>query len=181
MPPGPRRVEPAAVAKSRPDVIIVLGASTSPLGGPTPTLRRRVEKGVRTFEESGARALLLTGGPAGRRPAEAEVMRDLACSAGAPKDKILIEIEASTTFENARRSAEIMRLHGWTRAVVVTDALHIPRALLAFYGVGVRATGRGARIAWRVGPFRTPFHYMAYELAGIILYATRIILRRLPD
>ena len=164
-----------------PDVVIVLGASTSPAGGPTPTLRRRVVKGVRIFEETGARALLLTGGPAGRRPAEAEVMRDLARLAGVPEDRILIETEASTTFENARRSADIMRRHGWTRAVVVTDALHIPRALLAFRGVGVRATGRGARIAWRAGPFRTPFHYLAYEIAGIALYATRIILRRLPD
>ncbi len=167
--------------RHQPDVVIVLGASTSPAGGPTPTLRRRVDKGVRTLEETGAEALLLTGGPAGRRPAEAEVMRDLARLAGAPEDRILIETEASTTFENARRSADIMRRHGWTRAVVVTDAVHIPRALLAFRGVGVRATGRGARIAWRVGPFRTPFHYLIYEIAGIALYAIRIITRRLPD
>ena len=107
--------------------------------GPTPTLRRRVVKGVRTFEKTGAVALLLTGGPAGRRPAEAEVMRDLARLAGTPEDRILIETQASTTFQNARRSADIMRRHGWTRAVVVTDAMHIPRALLAFRGVGIRA------------------------------------------
>ena len=167
--------------RHQPDVVIVLGASTSPAGGPTPTLRRRVDKGVRTLEETGAEALLLTGGPAGRRPAEAEVMRDLARLAGVPEDRILIETEASTTFENARRSADIMRRHGWTRAVVVTDAMHIPRALLAFRGVGVRATGRGARIPWRVGPFRTPFHYLIYEIAGIALYAIRIITRRVPD
>ena len=167
--------------RHQPDVVIVLGASTSPAGGPTPTLRRRVDKGVRTLEETGAEALLLTGGPAGRRPAEAEVMRDLARLAGVPEDRILIETEASTTFENARRSADIMRRHGWTRAVVVTDAMHIPRALLAFRGVGVRATGRGVRIAWRVGPFRTPFHYLIYEIAGIALYAIRIITRRVPD
>ena len=167
--------------RHQPDVVIVLGASTSPAGGPTPTLRRRVDKGVRTLEETGAEALLLTGGPAGRRPAEAEVMRDLSRLAGVPEDRILIETEASTTFENARRSADIMRRHGWTRAVVVTDAMHIPRALLAFRGVGVRATGRGAQIAWRVGPFRTPFHYLIYEIAGIALYAIRIIARRVPD
>lgn len=175
------RFEPPTVVRSRPDIVIVLGAATTQAGGPTPTLRRRVAKGVRTFEKTGAEMLLMTGGPAGRRPAEAEIMRDLARDAGVPEDRILVEIEASTTFENARRSADIMRRHGWTRAVVVTDALHIPRALLAFWGVGVRATGRGARIAWRVGPFRTPFHYLAYEMAGIALYATRIILRRLPE
>ena len=144
-------------------------------------MRRRVVKGVRTFEKTGAVALLLTGGPAGRRPAEAEVMRDLARLAGTPEDRILIETQASTTFQNTRRSADIMRRHGWTRAVVVTDAMHIPRALLAFRGVGFRATGRGARLAWRIGPFRTPFHYLAYEIAGIALYAARIIFRRVPD
>ncbi len=108
-------------------------------------------------------------------------MRDLARLAGASEDRILIETEASTTFESARRSADIMRRRGWTRAVVVTDAMHIPRALLAFRGVGVRATGRGARIAWRVGRFRTPFHYLVYEIAGFAWYAARIVLRRLPD
>jgi len=164
-----------------PDVVVVLGASTSPAGGPTPTLKRRVDKGVQTLEETGAKILLLTGGPANKRPAEAEVMREIARRAGVQEDRILIEIEASTTFENARRSADIMRQRGWTRAIVVTDALHIPRALLAFRGVGIRAAGRGARMAWRVGPFRTPFHYLAYELAGIALYAMRIILRRLPE
>ncbi len=169
------------MARPRPDVVIVLGASISPAGGPTPTLRRRVAKGVDTFEKTGAGALLLSGGPAGRKPAEAEIMRDLARLAGVPEDRIQVETEASTTFENARRSADIMRRHGWTRAVVVTDAMHIPRALLAFRGVGVRATGRGARIVWRVGRFRTPFHYFIYEFAGIALYATRIILRRLPN
>jgi uncharacterized SAM-binding protein YcdF (DUF218 family) len=169
------------MARRPPDVVIVLGASVSPSGGPTATLRCRVAKGVRTFEETGAEALLLTGGPAGRKPAEAEVMHDLARHAGVPEDRILIETEASSTFENARRSADIMRRHGWTRAVVVTDALHIPRALLAFLGTGVRVTGRGARLAWRVGPFRTPFHYLVYEIAGFAWYAVRIILRRVPD
>ncbi len=169
------------MARPRPDVVIVLGASTSPAGGPTPTLRRRVVKGVRTFEETGAEALLMTGGPAGSRPAEAEVMRDLARLAGAPEERIFVETEARSTFENARRSADIMRLHGWTRAVVVTDAMHLPRALLAFRGVGIRATGRGARMVWRVGRFRTPFHYLAYEIAGIAWYAARIMLRRVPD
>ncbi len=164
-----------------PDVVIVLGASTSSSGGPTPTLRRRVVKGVRIFENTGAGALLMTGGPAGRTPAESEVMRDLARLAGAPKDRIFVETESRSTFENARRAADIMRLHGWTRAVVVTDTLHIPRALLAFRGVGVRATGRGARIVWRGGPFRSPFHYLAYEIAGFVWYAARIILRRVPD
>ncbi len=169
------------MAKPRPDVVIVLGASTSPSGGPTPTLRRRVVKGVRTFEETGARALLMTGGPAGSRPAEAEVMRDLARLAGAPEDRIFVETEARSTFENARRSAAVMRRHGWTRAVVVTDALHVPRALLAFRGAGVRAAGRGARMVWRGGPFRTPFHYLVYEIAGFVWYAARIVVGRMPD
>ncbi len=169
------------MARPRPEVVIVLGASTSPAGGPTPTLRRRVVKGVRTFEEMGAEALLMTGGPAGSRPTEAEVMRDLARLAGAPEDRIFVETEARSTFENARRAADIMRRHGWTRAVVITDAMHLPRALLAFRGAGVRATGRAARVVWRGGPFRTPLHYLGYEIAGFIWYAARIVTGRMPD
>jgi uncharacterized SAM-binding protein YcdF (DUF218 family) len=169
------------VPRPPPDVVIVLGAATTQTGGPSATLRRRVAKGIEIFETSGAEKLLMTGGPAGKRPAEAEVMRDLALGAGVPAHRILIETASSTTFESARRTADIMESRGWSRAIVVSDAIHIPRSLLAFRAVGVRAAGRGAPVVWRVGRFRTPFHYMGYELAGIALYATRIIFRRLPD
>ena len=162
-------------------MVIVLGSAISASGGPTPTLRRRVVMGVRTFEKTGAGVLLMSGGPAGRSPAESEVMRDLARLAGAPAASIFVETESSSTFENARRSADLMRLHGWRRAIVVTDAIHVPRALLAFLGSGIRARARGARIVWRAGPFRTPFHYVAYEIAGLAWYAALIAIRRVPD
>ena len=106
-------------------MVIVLGSAISASGGPTPTLRRRVVMGVRTFEKTGAGALLMSGGPAGRSPAESEVMRDLARLAGAPAASIFVETESSSTFENARRSADLMRRHGWRRAIVVTDAIHV--------------------------------------------------------
>lgn len=49
-----------------------------------------------------------------------------------------IESKARNTHENALFSARILRDAGITRAYLVTHAWHMPRAILAFQGMGVR-------------------------------------------
>lgn len=166
------------MARRKFDVVVVLGAGLTPSGRASPTMRRRVLRGVEVLNRTGAGALLLTGGPAGRKISEAHVMRELALDAGVPPDCIVIEPNASNTLENAERSARIMEQRGWSSPVVVSDRVHLPRALLAFRGAGVRAAGAGVRSGWRGGPFRTKLHYMIYEMAGFVWYVALITARR---
>ncbi|HGG60019.1 MAG TPA: YdcF family protein [Gammaproteobacteria bacterium] len=46
--------------------------------------------------------------------------------------RVLIEDQSTTTFENARYIADLMRRHGFKKAVLVTHAWHMPRAVDAF-------------------------------------------------
>lgn len=163
-----------------PDAVIVLGASVRADGRPSPALRRRVRRGVEVFRRSGAKAIIMTGGPAGAQPSEATVMRLLALAAGVPDTRILVEADSSTTLENAVRSAALMRRNGWRRAIVVSDRVHLPRGLISFLGTGIGVLGHGIARAWRSNPFPTAAHYLVYEAAALGWYLVLLALGRGP-
>lgn len=125
------------------DAVVVLGAAMAAPNVPGPALVRRLEHGVRVFFSHNARHLLVTGGVVGPPPAEAEAMRSLARARGVPDDCILVEDRARNTFENALYSGRILRQHGLTRVVVVTDGFHLPRALYVFRRLGLQVAGDG--------------------------------------
>lgn len=138
----------------RPDVIVVLGAALLPGGRASLPLRRRVRHAARLFHLGRAPYLLVTGGTVGGLPSEARVMRDLALEYGVPEERVVVEDQAANTFENAAYCGDVMALRGWRRALVVTDAFHLPRALFLFRLLGIPASGDGVRDrlgepAWR--------------------------------
>ena len=164
------------------DVIVVLGAAVGAGGGPSAALRRRVAEGVRRLEAGAAPVLLLSGGKGGAKgggwPSEAEVMRDLALAAGvaagAPEGRLVLETESRSTLENARCSARIMRARGWARALVVTDAVHLPRALMAFRALGIEAKGAAVMGGARDEPVWTWPVHLAREALAFLWYAALI-------
>ncbi len=177
-------------SKERFDVIVVLGAAVGIGGGPSAALRRRVAEGVRHFEAGAAPVLLLSGGKGGGTgggvPAEAEVMRNLALAAGVAsgvaagvaEERLVLETESRSTLENARRSARIMRARGWTKALVVTDAVHLPRALMAFRALGIEAKGAAVMGGARDEPLWTWPYHLAREALAFLWYAALIAARR---
>ena len=164
------------------DVIVVLGAAVGAGGGPSAALRRRVAEGVRCLEAGAAPVLLLSGGKGGGKggggPSEAEVMRDLALAAGvaagAPEGRLVLETESRSTLENARCSARIMRARGWTKALVVTDAVHLPRALMAFRALGIEAKGAAVMGGVRDEPVWTWPVHLVREALAFLWYAALI-------
>ncbi len=178
--------------KERFDVIVVLGAAVAVGGGPSAALRRRVAEGVRRLEAGAAPVLLLSGGKGGGPgdvkvggvPAEAEVMRDLALAAGVAagvvEARLVLETDSRSTLENARCSARIMRARGWTKALVVTDAVHLPRALMAFRALGIDA--KGAAVMGMGGARDQPLWtwpvHLAREALALLWYAALIAARR---
>ncbi len=176
------------------DVIVVLGAAVGVGGGPSAALRRRVAEGVRRLEAGAAPVLLLSGGKGGGtgggtgggRPSEAEVMRDLALAprvaagvaAGVAEARLVLETESRSTLENARCSARIMRARGWTKALVVTDAVHLPRALMAFRALGIEAKGAAVAGGARDQPVWTWPVHLAREAFAFLWYAALIAASR---
>jgi uncharacterized SAM-binding protein YcdF (DUF218 family) len=149
------------------DVIVVLG-------GPEDAMKRRTAHGVSLFKAGMAERILLSGGGGRRRP-EAETMRDLALAAKVPPAHLVLELDSLSTLENAIHSARIMRAEDWRTALVVTDSLHLPRALLAFRVAGVRASGSATAWPWREALLSDWFKYAFYETVGLGWYLLLIL------
>jgi uncharacterized SAM-binding protein YcdF (DUF218 family) len=119
--------------------------------------------------------LLLTGGLGKHPPAEAYVMRQLALAAGAVEARILVEDQATSTFESAVYCARILRQHGWSTALVVTDRYHLPRAVLTFRGLGVQAYGSAAPADAVALPRRRWWYTRCREAPACVWYMARIL------
>ncbi len=106
-------------------------------------------------------------------------MAALAIGAGVPRDRILVEDRAATTYDSARRCAAMLRRHGWSRAILVSDAFHLRRCAFAFRGFGLEvavsaAGGRRIDSSWRLRAY-----HACRERAGIAWYAVRLTAARL--
>jgi uncharacterized SAM-binding protein YcdF (DUF218 family) len=99
--------------------------------------------GVKLHQKAPHCPILVTGGhPDGTPPGPplAEVMRDFLKEQGVPEDKIWLETESTTTYENAALSSALLQKQNVRRIVLVTDAEHMYRASLCFQKQGMEVT-----------------------------------------
>jgi uncharacterized SAM-binding protein YcdF (DUF218 family) len=115
------------------DAIVVLGCRAQA------ALKRRVGRGVELFRQAAAPLLVLSGGGAGP-VAEAEIMRRAARVCGVPEEALLIETGSRNTFENARETARLLGARGLRSVLLVSDRMHLPRAIILFRLSGLRVT-----------------------------------------
>ncbi|WP_437279899.1 YdcF family protein [Sorangium sp. So ce375] len=93
---------------------------------------------VRVYREYGFGHVIISGKDVLRPPDElAGAMADLLVELGVPRKKIILEIEARDTRENALNSARIARELSADAVVVVTSALHMPRSIRMFERAGL--------------------------------------------
>ena len=116
------------------DAIVVLGCR------PSTALTRRLDRGLKLFQEEAASLLVLSGGGAGP-VTEAEIMRHEALARGVPQAAVLIEAGSHNTFENARETERLLRSRGLRSVLLVSDRIHLPRATILFRLVGLRVAG----------------------------------------
>lgn len=112
------------------DAIIVLGAAAYDKR-PSPVFEERLRHGIALYQRGYAPVLIFTGGFGGRgaRFAESQVGRYYAKRAGVPEAAILIETVSRNTRGNLGEAARLMRERGLSTAIVVSDPLHMSRAL----------------------------------------------------
>lgn len=137
---------PLAVNETPPaDVAIVLGGAVGGAVSPRKNLdlgdaSDRVYHAYELFKAGKVRAILVSGGnlpwSSGAEP-EAETIRRLLTSWGVPNDAIFTEGSSRTTAENAREVAAAWPSLGYSSALLVTSAAHMPRALASFKKAGV--------------------------------------------
>lgn len=70
----------------------------------------------------------------------ARLMADELTVRGVPRESIILEPESLSTHENAVRVVKILRDLGARRVLLVTDSVHMPRAVLCFRKQGIEVT-----------------------------------------
>jgi uncharacterized SAM-binding protein YcdF (DUF218 family) len=125
--------------------LLVLSAGMDPDEFGEPAMERLSEDAVercfgaaRIYREHGFGRVVVSGRLGTGAPAElASGMADLLATLGVPRDKIVLETESLDTRENALYSARLARTLPVDTVVVVTSALHMPRALRMFERAGL--------------------------------------------
>lgn len=126
------------------DVAILLGGALSPPDSEAGLFELheasdRVVQAARLYRAGKAPRILIAGGNVfgGDGISEASAIADFLVFMGVGRDDIILESESRNTRENAVNSAAIWRSQGFGTGLLVTSAMHMPRALAAFRKVGM--------------------------------------------
>ena len=112
------------------DVIIVLGAAATD-EGVSPVYRERLNHGIQLYRDGRAKKLILTGGIAeGNTLSDAAIARNYAVEQGVRRIDIFTEETSTITEENLENAREIMKARDMKTALIVSDPLHMKRAML---------------------------------------------------
>ncbi|WP_035993061.1 YdcF family protein [Leptolyngbya sp. KIOST-1] len=130
------------------EAIVVLGGAIRAQFPPRPWIEvaeegDRVLHGARLYLAGKAPLLVFSGGRItwgqGQGRSEAEDMAELAEAMGVPPSAMLLEPNSLNTFENAVYTQVLLADRGIERILLVTSAMHMPRALAIFRNLGFEA------------------------------------------
>jgi len=137
--------DPSRNFPENPAAIVVLGAgvherephlpATVRLG--STSLARAIE-GIRLARTYPKALLIFTGGRITNGPASSQAMADLARDFGIPDTRIVAFTSPASTAEEAQRTAEDLEPNA--DILLVTSALHLPRAAALFEREGLKVT-----------------------------------------
>ncbi|MGX5729409.1 YdcF family protein [Pseudoxanthomonas beigongshangi] len=146
------------------DAIIVLGAAAYD-AKPSPVFEERIRHGIDLYKRGMAKTLIFTGGygGSGARFSESQVGRRYAIRQGVPARAILIESVSRNTHENLRQAAALMQTHDLHKAIVVSDPLHMARALRISHELGIDALGSPTPTS-RFRSFTTRWRFLLAEV-----------------
>ncbi len=93
------------------------------------------------YREGRVGTILMSGSAQPSGYNEPEAMRRLALSLGVPEDALEVDVGGTRTYATCLRAKE---LFGIDNALLVSQAFHLPRALLTCEGLGLQASGVAA-------------------------------------
>lgn len=163
--------------KCRADVAVILGAAAYN-GEVSPVYRERINHGITLYEEGYVDRLIVTGGTADQgEESDASAAKKYLLSRGIPEEAVLMEDQSSITQENLENSKAIMEENGYETAIIVSDPLHMKRAMLLAEDAGITAysspTPSTRYISLRTKiPFlaRETFYYIGYKWYRIFFH-----------
>ncbi|MCI0468441.1 MAG: YdcF family protein [Nitrospirae bacterium] len=146
------------------DVIILLGGGIydnapdlSGVGSPTGEMLLRIVTAARLQKVLNLPIIAASGKPDKHRKAEGPIVRRFLVDIGVPLEKVILEEKSRDTIENARQSKAICDRRGYKKAIVVTSAYHMKRAVISFEKAGLEIqpmpagfrTGEAIKYSWK--------------------------------
>lgn len=121
-------------------VALVLGAEVYADGQPSRYLRARLDVAYQLFTAGKVKAILVSGDNSTRHYNETDGMRDYLIGKGIPAKKVVGDHAGFDTYDSCVRARQIF---GVSRAIVVSQTYHLPRALATCRAIGIEAWGVG--------------------------------------
>lgn len=121
------------------DAAIVLGAA---VWGeePSPVFRERINHAINLYKNGYVKTIIFTGGVGeSHEPAEAIVGKKYALAQQVKAGDIFTETQSRTTHQNLKNALEVAKTHQLTKFLIVSDPLHMKRAVLMARGLGMDA------------------------------------------
>lgn len=156
------------------DVAIVLGASIVQ-NKPSAVFAQRIHHAINLYKQQKVKYLIFTGGTsADNLLSESEVAKTYAIQKGVLGNSIFIEKTSTITYENLIEAQKIMRKNNLNTALVVSDPLHMKRAMTMAHDLNLNAAPAPTsssmyRTLKTQLPFlaREVFFYSAYKIASL--------------
>jgi len=114
------------------DAVVVFGGGMGESGLAGGGYQERVQRAIELYRAGHASRLLFASGYMSAFP-EAEVMRDLAIDEGVPSDAIVVDTDATNTYDGVVSSHAIAKARGWRRVLLVSSPYHMRRAVLTWH------------------------------------------------
>ena len=153
------------------DAVIVLGAGADVSGQVSPVFAQRLNHGVWLYQHGYGKKLILTGGVGqGGVRSDASAAKDYVTAQGVPVADILLEERSKITQQNLEYAKKLMEQHDLSTAVLVSDPLHMKRAMVMAADCGITAyssptpTTRYQSLKTKLPFFfRELFYYIGYR------------------
>ena len=114
--------------------------------------------------------IIVTGGKGnGREESDAAAAKRYAVSKGVPEAAILTEEASAITQENLENSKKIMDNNAYHTAIIVSDPLHMKRAMLLAKDIGITAYSSPTPTSKYVS-LKTQLPFLAREVFFYISY-----------
>lgn len=149
--------------ENKSDVAIVLGAGTND-GKLSPVFRERINHSILLYNKNAVDRIIFTGGfGKGQEQSDSKTAKYYAVEKGIPENMIIIEEKSNYTSENLEQSRLIMDSLGFKSALLVSDPLHMKRAikLAKNYGIDCKSS-----------PTQSTMYKSTYPKAKQLLYET---------
>lgn len=103
------------------------------------TASPRIDTAAMLYQAGLAPYIVLSGAALDGNLSEAHMMARALAQKGIPEPAFILETESLTTHQNAVYTGKILKENGMKRVLLVTSALHMPRAMAVFRKQGITA------------------------------------------